>query len=75
MLGGRTRAGGAPAGGGNRRQPAHRAEFPSRWLPARRRQGAMQQHAGKGEAERELAEGEVRVIDHLIVPRQRSWGK
>jgi hypothetical protein len=65
-----------PSGGGNRRQAAHRAEWPSRWLPARRRQQQAALHSGKGEgSEGELGEGEVHVIDHLVVPRERSWAK
>ncbi len=57
------------SGGGSRRQPAHRADYPSRWLPARRGQlhGGFKEDGGGGGA----PEGEVHVIDHLVVPRRR----
>lgn len=54
-------------GGGSRRQPAHRAEHPSRWLPLRR---APQ---GAAAADGAPAEGEVRMIDYLVVPKKRPW--
>ena len=56
-----------PNGGGSRRQPAHRAEHPSRWLPLRR--PALAATHAKGAP----LEGEVRMIDYLVVPKTRPF--
>ena len=56
-----------PNGGGSRRQPAHRAEHPSRWLPLRRPTLAATQAKGTP------LEGEVRMIDYLVVPKTRPF--
>lgn len=57
------------SGGGSRRQPAHRAEYPSRWIPLRRH---SRPYCGDDCGQ---AEGEVVIIDHLVVPRQRPTQK
>ena len=56
-----------PNGGGSRRQPAHRAEHPSRWLPVRRASHSL------GPIEGAPVEGEVRMIDYLVVPKKRPY--
>ncbi|BDA40538.1 hypothetical protein COCOBI_01-1910 [Coccomyxa sp. Obi] len=50
------------SGGGSRRRPAHLADYPSRWLPAR--QPGRRDWA---------AEGDARIIDRLVIPRKRPF--
>ncbi len=54
------------SGGGCRRQPAHRSDYPSRWQPA-----APSQARG---CDGDEPAGAVKVIDYLAVPRRRTWG-
>ena len=53
-----------PEGGGDRRQPAHRAAFPSRWLPVLHVPG----HGGETGAG---DDSRIKVIDYLVVPKTR----
>ncbi|KAK9835056.1 hypothetical protein WJX81_007542 [Elliptochloris bilobata] len=65
------------AGGGCRRQPAHRADYPSRWLPAAGqapgREGSGSAWGTAGEADESEPAGAVKVIDFLEVPQRRVW--
>jgi len=59
------------SGGGSRRRPAHRAEYPSRWLPARR--PSRRDWSAAADDRDGPAEGEARIIDRLVVPRKRPF--
>ena len=65
------------AGGGCRQQPAHRADYPSRWLPAVSHPTVARERLGPwaacGERDNDEPPGAVKVIDFLEVPRQRAW--
>lgn len=59
------------AGGGSRQQPAHRADYPSRWLPAAPEQAPA--HAAAAGSDEDEPAGALKVIDFLEVPRRRAW--
>ncbi|KAL4423131.1 hypothetical protein ABPG77_004814 [Micractinium sp. CCAP 211/92] len=56
----------APHGGGNRDQPAHRAKFPSRWVPVEERP-----HMLRPPRMVPPPEAQLKVVDYLLVPRYR----
>ena len=58
------------SGGGSRRRPAHLADYPSRWLPAR--QPGRRDWAAPADKNCP-AEGDVRIIDRLVIPRKRPF--
>lgn len=56
-----------PHGGGNRDLPAHRAKFPSRWVPVEEKP-----HILRPPRMEPPPEAQLRVCDYLYVPRRRS---
>ena len=60
-----------PQGAGNRKGYAHKADYPSRWIPAKgRRQSSVDDYDG---LESQQA-GDIWVMDYLLVPKVRpQW--
>ncbi|KAI7840166.1 hypothetical protein COHA_005949 [Chlorella ohadii] len=56
-----------PHGGGNRELPAHRAKFPSRWVPVEEKPHILRPPRMEPPPEAQLS-----VCDYLYVPRRRS---
>lgn len=56
-----------PHGGGNRDLPAHRAKFPSRWVPVEEKP-----HILRPPRMAPPPEAQLRVCDYLYVPKRRS---
>lgn len=55
-----------PFGGGNPECPAHKAEYPSRWIPKARNDENL------GYSTMLSEEPDFRVIDYLLVPRKQA---
>lgn len=59
-----------PQGGGNRSAPAHKAKYPSRWLPVEEKRGRARMR-GRMLRAAPPPESCLKVVDYLLVPRYR----
>ena len=60
-----------PDGAGNRKGYAHKAEYPSRWIPT---QGQRQPELDDYDGLESQQAGDIRIMDHLIIPKVRpAW--